>query len=692
MADQNALMAAVGAALGGEDAATYPVAPLVEDVQRDKAEDADLSDATRKLVTAWIDRIQKAKTHWQPKFKQMRDNMKFARGEQWADNAEAYVANIVARQIAARTGAIYAKNPKFTARRRPRLDFTVWDGMPESLQAAMQNPMAPGAMELLADVEQGKKQRALYDRIGKTMEILMGYFMNEGNPRFKMQAKQLIRRVRTTGAGYIEVGYQRVMQPNPSVEGRLADATNRLSHIERMAHELKEGEISPDSAEAEELRLSIKALQSQKEIILREGLVFDFPRVSQIIIDPLVSQIRGFVGARWLAREYLMPHERVEEMFNVDLGKNFTKHSMEGKNQTAKDMACVWRVFDLENGTEFYVCDGYKGWLREPQEPDAFYEHGHPWVALTFNDVEDEDDPFCPSDVDFIRPMQLEINRAREAVRHHRIANRPAWIGAKGLFTTEDKMRLATHAVNEFIELDAIPASGDVDIQTKMQAKPVAPIDPATYETESVFTDILRTLGDQEANLGGTSGATATESSIAEGTRMSAISSNVDDLDEFLSDVARMAGQLLLRELSAEWAKRIAGPGAAWPEVSREEVANEIFLEVRAGSSGRPNRAMKLANIERIAPFVIQTPGLNPLWWLKNMLLEMDDGIEIEDAIIANLPSIIAMNAQKQVATGDPASDPAQQGGAGAANAPRQNTAGGPQAEMPAGLPAGMPQ
>jgi len=49
MADQNAqnaLMAAVGAALGGEDAAAYPVAPLdplagIEDVQREKAEDAE---------------------------------------------------------------------------------------------------------------------------------------------------------------------------------------------------------------------------------------------------------------------------------------------------------------------------------------------------------------------------------------------------------------------------------------------------------------------------------------------------------------------------------------------------------------------------------------------------------------------------------------------------------------------------
>lgn len=673
--DQGLLDAVTGAMASGED-----------ENKRTNVEDDEISEATRKLVTKWCSRIQKAKTHWKPKYEQMQKDMKFARGKQWPSDAEsdAYVANVVGRQIGARTSAIYAKNPRFTARRRPRLDFALWDGSPDTMNAALSQPNDPNAQALLADIAEGNKTRTMYDRIGKTMEILMQYFLNEGNPRFKLQAKQLIRRVRTCGVGYIEVGWQRIMKTS-STEGQLADMSNRLAHIERQVHELKEGEIQTDSAEAEELRTAINALQSQKQMILREGLTFDFPRARHMIIDPEVTQLRGFIGARWLAREYLMPHERVEERFNVDLKTSYTKHTADTSNPTGTELACVWRVFDLENGTEFYVCDGYKGFLQEPAEPDAFYEQGHPWLALTFNDVEDEDDPFCPSDVEILRPMQLEINRAREAVRNHRIANRPAWLGAKGLFTNEDKYRLAGHEINEFIELDAIPASGDVDISSKIQAKPVAPIDPATYETETVFVDILRTMGEQEANLGGTSGATATESSIAEGSRMSAVSSNVDDLDEFLSDVARMAGQLLLHELSVEWAQRIAGPGAVWPELSREEIANEIFLEVRAGSSGRPNRAMKLANIERIAPFVLQTPGLNPLWWLRNMLEEMDDGLDIDDAIMANLPSIIAMNAQKQLSTGNPATDPSQQGAAGAQNGPVMNTAGGPQPAMPSG-------
>src|SRR3546814_4156931 len=92
---------------------------------------------------------------------------------------------------------------------------------------------------------------------------------------------------------------------------------------------------------------------------------------------------------------------------------------------------------------------------------------------------------------------------------------------------------------------------------------------------------------DLEANLGGAAGATATESSIAEGSRISSLESNTDDLDELLTTLARATGQLMLMELSVEKVIEIVGPGAAWPNLDREAIVSEIFLEIEAGSSGR---------------------------------------------------------------------------------------------------------
>src|SRR3546814_1973766 len=84
---------------------------------------------------------------------------------------------------------------------------------------------------------------------------------------------------------------------------------------------------------------------------------------------------------------------------------------------------------------------------------------------------------------------------------------------------------------------------------------------------------------------------------------------NVDDLDEFLTEVARATGQLMLLELDEATAKRIAGEGAVWPALSREDVISEIFLTVKAGSSGRPNKAAEIANRELAFPFVVQLQG-----------------------------------------------------------------------------------
>jgi hypothetical protein len=184
--------------------------------------------------------------------------------------------------------------------------------------------------------------------------------------------------------------------------------------------------------------------------------------------------------------------------------------------------------------------------------------------------------------------------------------------------------------------------------------------------------------------------AGATGASIAESKNITSVASNVDDLDDFLSVLARAAGQVLLRELSRDTAERIVGPGVVWPEFTAQDIAEEVFLDIEAGSSGRPNKAQELANIERVAPFMLQTPGLSPEWFLKFLLRTLDTRIDYEDAITEGLPSITAMNGAKQVGTGDPATDPNAQGGAGGQNAPvAGGTAGGPQAAFPAGGPPG---
>lgn len=165
---------------------------------------------------------------------------------------------------------------------------------------------------------------------------------------------------------------------------------------------------------------------------------------------------------------------------------------------------------------------------------------------------------------------------------------------------------------------------------------------------------------------------------------MSTVSSNVDDLDDFLTEIARSAGQIMLGEVSQETAVKIAGPGAVWPQLSGQEISDEIILEVQAGSSGRPNKAQEIANFERMAPTLLQIPGIKPTWLAKQALLRMDDSLDLDEAIADGIPSMIAMNAMGGPSTGDPLTDPSQQGGRGANKSPSPAQGDGRPASHPA--------
>ena len=132
---------------------------------------------------------------------------------------------------------------------------------------------------------------------------------------------------------------------------------------------------------------------------------------------------------------------------------------------------------------------------------------------------------------------------------------------------------------------------------------------------------------------------------------MSAIGANIDDLDSFMSEITRAAGQVLLLEMSKDEVIKIVGEGAVWPEFLREDILNEIYLEIEAGSTGKPNKAAELQNIERIIPFLIQIPGIDPKFLAKELLKRLDDKMDVSEALAEKIPSIVAQNMAAQVAT-----------------------------------------
>lgn len=659
----------------------------------------------------------------------MKADMDFAGGEQWVDQAdddERYVANFIQRHVQQRTAQLYAKNPRFFYKRKQKLDFAIWDGRPETMQEAimtvtaaqqqlmvnpemMMDPMAmqvamatvQPAMALLQDIEEGRKRQQMLERVGKTMELLAEYEISEQKPPFKKQMKQLIRRVVTCKVGFVKLGFERIADRRPEDADKIRDFTQRLAKLDQLIADAVDKECTEEKAEREELKIMLEDLQASQDEITREGLVFDFPPSNTIIIDPACRQLQGFIGARWVAQEFQLDVDDVKQTYGIDLKAaghmpyaegdtrktdfsgmlSWTAHTGADEKPSDRGKCVVWEIQDKDTGQVFTIADGYPDFLRAPARPEVALERFWTIFTLTFNDLENDRNIFPPSDVEIMRHIQLERNRSREALREHRIAARPATVSTVPL-DDEDKEKLQNHPANAVIELNA--AQGQ-DVAKVLQALNKPGIDPNLYVTNHLDEDRALVSGQQDAAMGlANTGATATADQIAEGSRMTAAGSNVDDLDDFLQEIGHAIGQVLLANMSAETVKRIVGPGAVWPELSATEIAQDLLLDVEAGSSGRPNRAAEIANAKELFPLIIQVPNIDPKWLAKQLIRRLDDKMNIEEAFLEGMPPISALSRMMTTpmgggapTTGDPSKDPAQQGGQGA-----NNTPGTPGSEM----------
>lgn len=694
---------------------SQPTDPNVKEKSDVKRGVPEVDPARKKLVSRWQSEIKADKEWFKDVYKRIQEDMEYAllgAKKEWVDGGN-YVVPIIGRQINQEVAALYAKNPRATAKRKQKLHFQVWDGTAESAQAAFQGAQIgdPLSMEILQEIQAAKTNNQMMNRMARTLEILFGYYTGESSPNFKQQMKQHVRRAKTCGVSYVELGFQRVLETDPEVTARIDDMTRQIAVIESKLADVVDGVTSEGDADLEQLRLDLQDLQASEEILVREGLDFDFIKTREIIPHRKCKQLRGFVGADYVTREFSLSVEEVQEIYKVDIGASY-KHYSEGKaiggdgegkskdvsvlgsdGKDAKNVkALVWRVQDKKNRQVFTIIDGYPDFIQEPKPHSLQVDGFYTIFPLDFNGLEDEKEIIPHSDAHNMKHPQKEFNSVRQGLREHRKANRPKYFVRSGVLEQKERDALQNHEAHAVIELKGMDS--ETPINALITGFTPVPIDPNLYETRSILNDILYSVGSQSADLGATTSSTATESSIAQQGKQSTLASNVDDLDEHLSDLARAAGQVMLAELSLQTVKEIVGEGAVWPELDREQISKELFLEIKAGSSGRPNKAAELANMERGMPYMIQIGGINPTVLARRYgdLLDMD----MDDLIVEGMPSIVALNAmaaktagQPQPAPGKGGEDPNQQGGQGGNNAaaPGQkmnNNEQGSQPEYPA--------
>ena len=66
--------------------------------------------------------------------------------------------------------------------------------------------------------------------------------------------------------------------------------------------------------------------------------------------------------------------------------------------------------------------------------------------------------------------------------------------------------------------------------------------------------------------------------------------------------------------------------------MSRQDIANEVLLEIEAGSHGPAEPSAGDGDAQRIYPLLIQLPGIDPEFLAKDLLRRMDDRLDLTQA------------------------------------------------------------
>lgn len=641
-------------------------------VKNDRAEEKQQSAADnvekeqkRARVKQWLSLISTAKKKQKDVFDEMRKSMKFAAGYQWPGqkkrNDGRVVINITNRAVNAKVAALYSRNPQAEYQRRKRLDFQIYNGKLESIvplvQGAMTQPMGLAALPLeqramLLDFQHGMETREMIDKVGKTLEILFQTQLDEQEEEegdFKLQMKQLVRRVITSKVGYIRISFVRDIDAIISSSGVGNTTSNRMLQLRALAERMEKGEFGDTDPRNETMRNLMTGLGGvmQDRIMdgdLKERIVYDCLPSTSVLVDPRCRQLKGFIGAKWIAVEYVLPLSDVQAIFGEDVkspsaggGQRVSSREHDEAKSRGDELSSIYEIFDKRNKTSFFIADGHKDYLVEPEYLTPGVRGFWPIGALTFNDVEADPDadvsPFPPSDVELMMDSQRSYNTSRDELRKHRKANRPRWMVERGMLTEDDKTSLEDSDTNDTIEIQGVPVTKKIgEVFTPI---PTQPIRPELYETDSALADVAVTTGSQQEFIGASSAqkGTATGQSIAEQSRMTVTGSNIDDLDDLLTWLAKCSSELMLQSFSRDTVTRVVGPGAVWPDEPKDKMMflSQIYLVTKAASSGRPNKAIEMRNWQLAAP-VLQAAGASPMFMVRETLRRLDDNLDPEQA------------------------------------------------------------
>ena len=548
----------------------------------DAPQSREVSSPDEKLAADWLKKIEAAKAR--PGIKdahaRFEANRKLLRGiDPKGDGKKRMRSNLYFANLAAIKPQVYAKDPEFT--------------------------VAPTKAVPETQLEAAK-------RFASTAECVLSEVLVKG-ARLKKRAKRLLSGTYTTGVGWLKLCWQEDKRADPLIQNQIKDTQDNLQRLQALRQELTDPQAGSDTdLKIAEVQQMLAGLQSQAETSVARGLALDFVLSEDLLIlDESIREMGDYERAGALAHRVWMSRAKYRAQFGHDCekGKGYTEAAggaMQAQAQGSAgdkdaELLCVWEIWDQDSSRVFHVCDGEKGFCRPPFTPDWTGERWYPFFGLAFNEA---DGCFYPlSDIELIEPLVTEYNETRDDFVEDRRDARPFVVGRRGGSLTEkDLKNIKDRKGGDIVMVEGV---GNNPLSNDLQAVNLGRIDPALYNTQPPRSDIEMLVGGGDAARGSVLEAkTATEAEILSQGLRGRSSERQDTMEDMLTEMGTFALQVCLLKLTTEEVQRIAGPDAVWPELSPQDVFEQVTLNVRGGSTGKPDRLQEQDRWTKLLPVI----------------------------------------------------------------------------------------
>lgn len=539
--------------------------------------------------------------------KQVAIDRRYAAGT--SDLAWAVTTNLIGAFIDILVALLYARNPDVSVRKSPQVD--------ESNTYQMQT-------------------------FARTLEIVISSLWKKGG--LKQPARKGVRSVLSNGEGWFKATMVSEKKPNIEVETALNDAQETHARIVAQQKLIEDPQNQdPETLEAEKAEKAalIKELEEKLELAVTKMFVIDYVETENIQVSTDINCIENYLNADWIGNEIYMTEDDALSQFprlTVEDLKSAKKYYQRApKEMTTRDIDNVLpqgmltaesaQAFVTNTSSEeslsFVRCveihdrrdkqirtliDGVKKWAKEPYPPPYPTSRFYPYFYFAFYEVDGQ--RHAQSLSWRLYKLQDEYSSSRSNFRLTRERSIPGVLFNASMLDEVEAKKLQESKAQEYTALR--PSDPNAPISNVFAAKPVAAIDMRLYDPTLILNDMERVSGVQEALSSAINSPgnpkTATEANIQQSGTNARTTSDRDNLESMLTDMAEYTAQQSLQCLEIRDVQRMAGSAAYWPHgMDIEDLFTLVEVTIEAGSTGKPRQQTDMQAWSTLLPLIRQS-------------------------------------------------------------------------------------